>query len=67
MAQHITQAAIQTLLGATVSNLHPFELYQLVDAMNRIKHVEGGDGLTGAGGAGESTLGTIFASTNPNP
>jgi len=67
MSQHITQSAIQTLLSATVSNLHPFELYQLVDALTRIKHTEGGDGVVGAGGAGESTLGTIFASSNPNP
>jgi hypothetical protein len=64
MANHITQSQIQTLLAITTTNLTPTQFFQLADALNRIKYTLAGDG---AAGAGESSLGTIFASTNPNP
>ncbi len=64
MAQHLANSDIQTILAKTVSNIKPYELKALRDALKRIQHVEDGDGQSGAN---ESTLGTIFASTGPNP
>lgn len=63
LALHDTQAAIQTILAKTVSNLKPQEVHQLEDALNRIQHVDAPDSNMSV----ESTLGTIFPSTAPNP
>ena len=64
MAQHFTQAQIQTVLAKTGSAMKPYELNALMDALNRLQHVEAGDGQNGAG---ELTLGAIFVASNPNP
>lgn len=64
MALHDTQSQIQTILAKTCTNMKPFEVFALVDALSRLAYVQAADG---AAGAGESTLGTIFPSTNPNP
>jgi hypothetical protein len=65
MANHITEAQIQTLLAVgTVGALYPYQLFQLVDALDRKQYVLAADSNAGAG---ESTLATIFASTGPNP
>lgn len=64
MALHDTQSQIQTILAKTCSNMKPFEVFALVDALSRIQVVVAADGQSGSG---ESTLGTIFPSTNPNP
>jgi len=64
MANHITEAQIQTLLANTVGSLYPYQLFQLVDALDRKQYVLAADA---SNGAGESTLSTIFPSTAPNP
>ena len=64
MAQHWTNSQIQTALSKTVSNLKPYELFALEDALGRTKYTLDSDGQSGAE---ESTLGTIFPSTGPNP
>jgi len=64
MALHATQSQIQTIIGTTCSSLKPYQIFQLVDALGRLNYTLAADGQAGAG---ESTLGTIFPSTNPNP
>jgi len=64
MAQHWTQAQIQTCLAKTVSNIKPYEVKALVDALKRTSHVEAADSVSGTG---ESTLATIFPSNGLNP
>jgi hypothetical protein len=55
MANHITEAQIQTLLAVgTVGALYPYRKQYVLAADSNA-------------GAGESTLATIFASTGPNP
>lgn len=60
MAQHLTAAQIQTVLAKTMSNVKPYELAAIKDALDRVNYVRGTD--SGAG-ALESTLGTILPST----
>jgi hypothetical protein len=64
MAQHWTNAQIQTALAKTTQNLKPFELKALMDALKRTPHAEDADGRNGAN---ESTLGVIFPGGGPNP
>jgi hypothetical protein len=64
MSQHWTNTQVQTALAKTVSDLKPYEMKALMNALKRVSHVEDGDGQDGAN---ESTLGTIFPSTGPNP
>lgn len=64
MANHLSNSQIQTLLAITTTNLTPTQFFQLADALNRVKYTLAPDG---AGGSGESSLGTIFPSSGPNP
>ncbi|GAC1674161.1 MAG: hypothetical protein NVS9B2_23360 [Steroidobacteraceae bacterium] len=64
MAQHLTQAQIQTVLAKTGSNMKPYEIFALADALMRLKYTQDTDGNSGAA---EAILGTTFASANPNP
>jgi hypothetical protein len=64
MANHITNSQIQTLLAISTTNLTPTQLFQLVDALERVKYTLATDG---AAGSGESNLGTIFPVTGSNP
>lgn len=59
MAQHLTNAQIQTVLAKTGSNMKPYEIFALAASLDKAKHVEGTDKDAGAS---ESTLGTIFPS-----
>jgi len=59
MALHPTNAQIQTILAKTASNMKPYEVAALMDALSRTDNAFGTD--AGAG-ATESTLGTIFPS-----
>jgi hypothetical protein len=62
LALHITQAQMQTLLALTVGALKPQQLFQIVDALDRIQYVAAPDSSSSF----ESTLTTIFPSTAPN-
>jgi hypothetical protein len=64
MAVHDTQSQIQTIIAKTGSNMKPFEVMAILDALGRVNYTLAADGQAGAG---ESTLGTIFPSTAPNP
>lgn len=64
MAIHISQSQIQTILAKTGSNMKPYELLSLMDALGRLNYTQASDA---SAGAGESTLGTIFPSTGANP
>lgn len=64
MARHLTSAAIQTLLSASVGNLKPSDVDALRDALSRIKAIRATDG---ANGTGESTLTVLFPNGGLNP
>ena len=64
MAQHWTNAQIQTALAKTVQNLKPYEVKALTDALKRMPHVHDIDGQSGAT---ELTLGAIFPVGGSNP
>lgn len=64
MAQRLTNAQIQTVLGMSAANLKPYHINSLYDALQRTKHVENPDSQAGAT---ESTLAVIFPSGGVNP
>jgi hypothetical protein len=64
MAQHWTNAQIQTALAKTTQDLKPYELKALVDALKRTPHAVDSDWQNGSN---ESTLGVIFPVGGPNP
>jgi hypothetical protein len=64
MALHLTSAEIQTLIAKTTSNLKPYEVFALVDALERVPYVAGADGDAGSK---EVIIGTIFPNLGLNP
>jgi hypothetical protein len=64
MAQHWTNAQIQTALAKTAQNLKPYEVKALADALKRTPHAEDADWQNGAN---ELTLGVIFPGGGLNP
>ena len=58
MAQHWTNAQIETCLALTVGNIKPYQLNALQDALSRVPYVEDPDG---SNGSDESTLTSIFS------
>ena len=64
MANHLNNSQIQTILALTVTNITPTQLFQLVDALNRVKYTLSNES---ANGANDSNLGTIFPAAGPNP
>lgn len=67
MAQHLTNAQLQTVMAKTGLNMKPYEVRALVDALERVPHVEGPDSGTTGAGAAETTLALIFPSAGLNP